>query len=221
MFAVLKTGGKQYKVSKNDVIVVEKLTAVPGDIIQFDQILMIANPTLQVGTPLINGAFVRAEVVEQAKNKKVISFVKRRRKHSSQRTRGHRQNVTVLRVSDILASGAETGGAKIEVGATVVGSIPKAVVKPAAKAETAKKPAAKAATVKKSVAKAETVKKPAAKAETVKKPAAKAETAKKLAAKAETAKKPAAKAETAKKPAAKAETAKKPAAKKPIKTIKS
>ena len=241
MFAVLKTGGKQYKVSKNDVIIVEKLTAIAGDIIQFDQVLMIGDDKLQVGTPVINGAAVHAEVVEQAKNKKVISFVKRRRKHSSQRTKGHRQNVTVLRVSDILVSGAKTGGVKIEVGASVVGSNPKLVAKPvvkvetskksSAKAETAekseskavstKKPDAKAATAKKPEAKAETAKKPAVKAETVKKPDAKAETAKKPEAKAETAKKPAVKAETVKKPVAKAKTAKKPAVKKPSKTIKS
>jgi large subunit ribosomal protein L21 len=201
MFAVLKTGGKQYKVSKNDVIIVEKLTAVAGDIVQFDQVLMIGDDKLQVGTPVINGAAVHAEVVEQTRNKKVISFVKRRRKHSSQRTRGHRQNVTVLRVSDILVNGAKTGGTKIEVGATVVGSNFKAVTKKLEKAEIVKKP----------VANAETAKKPSAKAETVKKPSAKAKTAKK----------PAAKAETAKKLAAKAETAKKLVEKKPAKTIKS
>ena len=221
MFAVLKTGGKQYKVSKNDVIIVEKLTAIVGDIIQFDQVLMLGDDKVQMGTPLINGAAVHAEVVDQAKNKKVISFVKRRRKHSSQRTRGHRQNVTILRVSDILVSGAESGGAKIEVGASVVGSNPNSVVKPAVKTETAKKPAAKTETAKKPAAKTETAKKPPVKTETAKKPPTKTETAKKPPAKAETAKRPAAKTETAKKPAVKTETAKKPAVKKPAKTIKS
>jgi large subunit ribosomal protein L21 len=67
MFAVLKTGGKQYKVSKNDVIVIEKLTAVSGDIIQFDQVLMISDSEMKVGDPLIAGAAVLADVIEQTK----------------------------------------------------------------------------------------------------------------------------------------------------------
>jgi large subunit ribosomal protein L21 len=200
MFAVLKTGGKQYKVSKNDVIIVEKLTAAAGDIIQFDKVLMIGDGKVEVGTPMISGAAVHAEVIEQTKNKKVTSFVKRRRKHSSQRTRGHRQNVTVLRVNDILSTGANTSGAQIEVGATVIGSNPKMVEKPVVKAEVAKKPAVKA--------------------KVAKKPAVKAKVAKKPAVKAEVAKKPAVKAEVAKKPAVKAKVAKKPAAKKPAKTEK-
>jgi large subunit ribosomal protein L21 len=153
MFAVLKTGGKQYKVSKNDVIIVEKLTAAAGDIIQFDKVLMIGDGKVEVGTPMISGAAVHAEVIEQTKNKKVTSFVKRRRKHSSQRTRGHRQNVTVLRVNDILSTGANTSGAQIEVGATVIGSNPKMVEKPVVKAEVAKKPAVKAKVAKKPAAK--------------------------------------------------------------------
>jgi large subunit ribosomal protein L21 len=183
MFAVLKTGGKQYKVSNNDVLIVEKLTATSGDIVQFDQVLMFSDGKAQVGTPVINGAAVHAEVIEQAKNKKVTSFVKRRRKHSSQRTRGHRQNVTVLRVIDILSAGAKATGTQIEIGVKIIGSNPasvqllrsksEAVKKPVAKAEVAKKPAAKAEVAKKPVAKAEVAKKPGAKAEAVKKPAAK------------------------------------------------
>jgi large subunit ribosomal protein L21 len=183
MFAVLKTGGKQYKVSKNDVIIVEKLTAAAGDIIQFDKVLMIGDGKVEVGTPMISGAAVHAEVIEQTKNKKVTSFVKRRRKHSSQRTRGHRQNVTVLRVNDILSTGANTSGAQIEVGATVIGSNPKMVEKPVVKAEVAKKPAVKAKVAKKPAVKAKVAKKPAVKAEVAKKPAVKAEVAKKPAAK--------------------------------------
>ena len=174
MFAVLKTGGKQYKVSQNDVIIVEKLTAVDGDIIQFDQVLMIGDDKVHVGAPVISGAAVLAEVIEQTKNKKVISFVKRRRKHSSQRTRGHRQNVTVLRVTDILASGSKTSGAKIEVGATIVGFNAKVV-----KEEVAKKPVEKAAIAKKPAEKAAVAKKPAEKAAIAKKPAEKAAVAKK------------------------------------------
>jgi large subunit ribosomal protein L21 len=216
MFAVLKTGGKQYKVAKNDVIIVEKLTALSGDIVQFDQVLMISDIEMRVGDPLIAGAAVLADVIEQTKNKKVTSFVKRRRKHSSQRTRGHRQNVTVLRVTALMASGAKTSGLQIESGATVIGSNPLIVKNTKAevtKAETAKKPAAKSEAVKKTEAKAEAAKKPAAKSEAAKKPAAKSEVAKKPEAKSEAAKKPAAKSEAAKKPAAKSEAAKKPAAK--------
>jgi large subunit ribosomal protein L21 len=200
MFAVLKTGGKQYKVSKNDVIIVEKLTAVSGDIVQFDQVLMIGDDKIQVGAPTISGAAVHAEVVEQTKNKKVTSFVKRRRKHSSQRTRGHRQNVTVLRVNDILLSGAKTNGTKIEIGATVVGSNPKSVKKPAIIVEVVKNPPAKVA--KKPVAKSEVAKKPVLKAEVAAKPTPKV--AKKSVAKSEAVKKkPAAKTEAAKKPTTK------------------
>jgi large subunit ribosomal protein L21 len=199
MFAVLKTGGKQYKVSKNDVIIVEKLTASAGDIVQFDQVLMISDNKVQVGTPVISGAAVHAEIIEQTKNKKVTSFVKRRRKHSSQRTRGHRQNVTVLRINDILISGAKVAGAQIEFGAMVVGSNPKVTENGAV----AKKPVTKVKAAKKSVAKPEAPKDPVAKAEETKKPAAKVKAPKKPVAKAVETKKPAAKLKAPKKPVAK------------------
>ncbi|MDG2474096.1 MAG: 50S ribosomal protein L21 [Paracoccaceae bacterium] len=190
MFAVLKTGGKQYKVSQNDVIIVEKLSAESGALVQFDHIMMIGDKKVEVGTPVITGAAVHAEVLEQAKSKKVTSFVKRRRKHSSQRTRGHRQNVTVLRVKEILSSGAENSGDKIEVGVTLIKSSTKTIKKPTVKAETAKKPTVKAETAKKPAVKAETAKKPTVKAETAKKPTVKAETAKKPLSKVKGVKKP-------------------------------
>ena len=189
MFAVLKTGGKQYKVSPNDVIIVEKLSATAGDLIQFEEIFMISDKEHQIGTPLISGAAVHAEVIEQAKSKKVTSFVKRRRKHSSQRTKGHRQNITVLRIKDILLSGAKSSGAVIETGASIIGSSSKDSKKPVAKAEVAKK----------SAVKAEVAKKPDAKADAAKKPAAKTKIAKKLASKAEGTKKPVVKADVARK----------------------
>ncbi|MFV0301160.1 MAG: 50S ribosomal protein L21, partial [Paracoccus sp. (in: a-proteobacteria)] len=88
MFAVLKTGGKQYKVQAGDVLRVEKLAATAGDTVQFNEILMVGST---LGAPLVAGAAVQAEVIEQIKGDKVITYVKRRRKHSSQRTRGHRQ----------------------------------------------------------------------------------------------------------------------------------
>jgi len=154
MFAVLKTGGKQYKVQSGDMLRVEKLAANAGDKVQFNEILMVG---ATVGTPLVEGAGVQAEVIDQIKGDKVIHFVKRRRKHGSQRTKGHRQQLTLLRVTDILEKGADKSGVMAAVGA---GS---AVTAPTAK------PAKKAAP-KKAEAKAE---KPA-KAEKAAKPAAEA-----------------------------------------------
>ncbi len=110
MFAVLKTGGKQYKVQAGDVLRIEKLAAVAGDKIQFNDILMVGGETLTVGVPFVAGAAVQAEVIEQIKGEKVIHFVKRRRKHSSQRTKGHRQHLTLVRVTDVLAAGADATG---------------------------------------------------------------------------------------------------------------
>lgn len=117
MFAVLKTGGKQYKVQSGDVLRVEKLAASAGDKIQFNDVLMLGGDETVIGSPTVEGAAVQAEVIEQIKGDKVISFVKRRRKHSSQRTRGHRQQLTLLRITDILASGADASGVKAAVGA--------------------------------------------------------------------------------------------------------
>ena len=110
MFAVLKTGGKQYKVQAGDVLRVEKLAAIAGDKIQFNEILMLGGETVTVGAPLVAGAAVQGEVIDQIKGEKTIHFVKRRRKHSSQRTKGHRQQWTLVRVTGVLASGAETSG---------------------------------------------------------------------------------------------------------------
>ncbi len=108
MFAVLKTGGKQYKVAANDIFLVEKLSAEAGETVRFTEVLMLGGDTVTIGAPFVAGAAVVAEVLEQTKGPKVISYVKRRRKHSSQRRRGHRQQLTRIRITDILASGAET-----------------------------------------------------------------------------------------------------------------
>ena len=103
MYAVVKTGGKQYKVASGDVIRVEKLEADAGATIELDQVLMVGDETkVTVGVPIVAGAKVAAEVLEQAKGPKVITFNKRRRKNS-RRTRGHRQQLTVLRVTGITA----------------------------------------------------------------------------------------------------------------------
>jgi large subunit ribosomal protein L21 len=122
MFAVMKTGGKQYKVQSGDTLRVEKLAADAGEKVQFNEILMLGGEKVVVGAPLVDGAAVQAEVVDQIKGEKVINFVKRRRKHSSKRTKGHRQQLTLLRVTDILDSGADKSGVKAAVGA---GTLPR------------------------------------------------------------------------------------------------
>ncbi|MCR9145830.1 MAG: 50S ribosomal protein L21 [Rhodobacteraceae bacterium] len=121
MFAVLKTGGKQYKVQSGDMLRVEKLAADAGEKVQFNEILMLGGETAVIGAPFVDGAAVQAEVVDQIKGDKVIHFVKRRRKHGSQRTKGHRQQLTVLRVTEILEKGADATGVKAAMGA---GSVP-------------------------------------------------------------------------------------------------
>ena len=150
MFAVMKTGGKQYKVQSGDTLRVEKLAADAGETVQFNEILMVGGDKTVVGAPLVDGAAVQAEVIDQIKGKKVINFVKRRRKHSSKRTVGHRQQLTLLRVTDILASGGDKSGVKAAIGAGSVSAVAVAAAAPkkaAKKAETkAEKPAAKAET---------------------------------------------------------------------------
>lgn len=145
MFAVLKTGGKQYKVQSGDMLRVEKLAADAGETIQFNEVLMLGGDAPVIGAPFVADAAVQAEVIDQGKGDKVINFVKRRRKHSSQRTKGHRQKLTLVRVTEILNSGADKSGVKAALGA---GSVSKsalaAVVEPASKAKTAKPAAAKA-----------------------------------------------------------------------------
>ena len=136
MFAVMKTGGKQYKVQAGDVLRVEKLAADAGETVQFNDILMLGGDSVTVGAPLVAGAAVQAEVVDQIKGDKVIHFVKRRRKHSSQRTKGHRQKLTLVRVTEILASGAEKSGVKAAAGAGSVAA-PAAAAAPKAAAPAA------------------------------------------------------------------------------------
>jgi large subunit ribosomal protein L21 len=116
MFAVLKTGGKQYRVQTGDVLRVERLAADAGETVQFNDVLMLGGDAPVIGAPLVAGAAVQATVIDQIKADKVIHFVKRRRKHSSQRTKGHRQKLTLVRVTEILASGAESTGVKAAIG---------------------------------------------------------------------------------------------------------
>lgn len=137
MFAVLKTGGKQYRVQSGDMLRVEKLAADAGEKVQFNEILMLGGDAPVVGAPFVAGAAVQAEVVDQVKADKVISFIKRRRKHGSQRTRGHRQKLTLLRVTEILASGAEKTGVRAATGSVAASAAPVAAAPKAAKAAAA------------------------------------------------------------------------------------
>jgi large subunit ribosomal protein L21 len=162
MFAVLKTGGKQYKVQAGDVLRVELIAAAAGDKVQFNEVLMIGGDKPVLGAPLVKGAAVQAEVIDDIKADKVITFWKRRRKHSSQRTRGHRQKLTLLRVTDILASGAEKSGVKEAIGTHAARVAAHNNAAPAEKAE--KKAPAKKAEAKAAPAKKAAPKKAAAKA---------------------------------------------------------
>ena len=128
MFAVVKTGGKQYKVAPNDVIKVEKLSGDAGSSVDLANVLMLGDgEDLTVGAPTVDGAVVRAEVLEQTKGDKVVVFKKKRRQ-GYRRTRGHRQELTVLRVTDILADGTKKAAPK-------KAAAKKAPAKAAAKAE--------------------------------------------------------------------------------------
>lgn len=101
MYAVVKTGGKQYKVAKGDIIEVEKLEVEAGKSIDLGDVLLVGEADkVKVGTPMVDGASVKAEVLNQKKGDKVVIFKKKRR-HNYRRTRGHRQNLTVLKITDI------------------------------------------------------------------------------------------------------------------------
>ncbi len=172
MFAVMKTGGKQYKVQSGDVLRIERIAADAGEKVQFNEILMIGST---IGTPTVTGAGVQADVIDQIKGEKLIHFVKRRRKHGSKRTKGHRQKLTLVRITDILEKGADKSGVKEAIGTGSVSAAAIAAMKPAsnkpARAEQGK-PAPKAAAKTKAEAKpAKAEAKPAKKAAA--KPAAK------------------------------------------------
>lgn len=141
MFAVLKTGGKQYKVQSGDLLRVEKLAADAGETVQFNEILMVG---ATVGVPFVEGAGVQAQVIDQIKGDKVIHYVKRRRKHGSQRRKGHRQQLTLLRVTEILEAGADASGIKAAIGAGSVSAPAMAAAAPKAAAPKAAAPEAAA-----------------------------------------------------------------------------
>ena len=180
MFAVIRTGGKQYRVGPNDIIKIERVAGEPGDIIELGEVLLLGSDGgLKTGSPLIAGALVAAEVIEQTRGDKIIVFKKKRRKNY-RRKKGHRQDLTLLRITEILTDGKKPSQTKVarpepkkaeakkSAAAAKAEADLKPGIKPAAKkaapekkAAPARKPAAKAAT-----------KKPAAKA-AAKKPAAK------------------------------------------------
>jgi large subunit ribosomal protein L21 len=98
MFAIIKTGGKQYRVAAQDVITVGKLAGAPGDVVAFEEVLLVGGDTVVVGHPTVAGATVAGELVEHRRGAKVIVFKKRRRKNS-RRKRGHRQEFSVIRIT--------------------------------------------------------------------------------------------------------------------------
>jgi large subunit ribosomal protein L21 len=106
MFAVIKTGGKQYRVAADDMIKVDKVRGDPGEIIQFREVLVVGGDNVTLGAPIVSGASVAAEVLDQGRGPKIIAFKKRRRKNS-RRKRGHRQEFTLVRVTEILTQGAK------------------------------------------------------------------------------------------------------------------
>ena len=126
MFAVIKTGGKQYRVAAEDTLNIERVAGEVGDIVEIGNVLAFGEgDKVTIGTPFVDGAMVTAEVIEQGRGPKVIAFKKRRRQNS-RRKRGHRQLLTTVRISEILMDGAKP-------------SKKKAAAKPEAKAETAPK----------------------------------------------------------------------------------
>jgi len=107
MYAVIKTGGKQYRVAPEDVIQIEKVAGEVGETVSFEDVLMVGGEgDPQVGTPLLSGATVAGEVVEQGRARKIIVFKKKRRKNY-RRKNGHRQHLTTVRITDILTGGAK------------------------------------------------------------------------------------------------------------------
>jgi len=153
MFAVIKAGGKQYRVAAEDVIRIDRVSGEPGEVIEFGEVLLLGGDTPQIGDPTVSGASVAGEVLQHTRGDKVIAFKKRRRQNS-RRKRGFRHEFSVIRITEIL-----TGGAKASKTAPArpvrepkikAAAAPEGDAKPAkAKAKTAKKPAKTAAKGKK------------------------------------------------------------------------
>jgi large subunit ribosomal protein L21 len=121
MFAVIKTGGKQYRVAAQDMLKVDRLKGEPGEIVQFGEVLVVGGDSVTLGTPTIAGASVAAEVLQQGRGPKIIAFKKRRRKNS-RRKRGFRPEFTLIRITEILTDGQAP---------TMTASVKRANLKPA------------------------------------------------------------------------------------------
>ena len=106
MFAVIRAGGKQYRVAAEDVIRIDRVTGEPGQIVEFGEVLLLGGDTPQIGTPMVAGATVAGEVLQHTRGDKVIAFKKRRRKNS-RRKRGYRHEFSVIRITEILTNGAK------------------------------------------------------------------------------------------------------------------
>jgi large subunit ribosomal protein L21 len=161
MFAVFKTGGKQYRVAAEDVLKVAKLKGERGEIVEFGEVLVVGGDSVTLGAPTVAGATVAAEVLDQARGPKIIAFKKRRRKNS-RRKRGFREEFTLIRITEILTDGqkanktvqprpkrapapaAEAGAEAGETAAAQEGAAAKKAKSPAKKAQKPKAPAAKA-----------------------------------------------------------------------------
>ena len=171
MYALVKTGGKQYRVEKDDTILVERIAAEEGAEVILNDIVMLGDgDKVTIGTPTVDGAAVSATVVSQTRGPKIIIFRRKRRKNH-RRTQGHRQDLTLLKINDIAEDAKKLAPVK------------PAAKKAAPKTDAATKPAAKKAAAKKAAPKADAATKPVAKKAAAKKAAPKAAAAKKPAAK--------------------------------------
>jgi len=159
-FAVIKTGGKQYKVAANDVVKIEKIAGEPGDVVTFDQVLLVGEgDAVTVGAPLVEGALVAGQFIATEKERTVIILKKERRQHYDRRN-GHRQRLSTVRITEILTGGAKPTtkvdeiakarhekrlAALVAQNGAAVTEAPAAEAKPAAAKKAATKPAAKKA----------------------------------------------------------------------------
>ena len=155
MFAVIKAGGKQYRVAPEDVIRIDRVSGEPGQIVEFGEVLVLGGDSPQLGMPTIAGATVAGEVLQHTRGDKVIAFKKRRRKNS-RRKRGYRHEFSVIRITEILTDGAKPSKEEAK-------PRPKREAKPKAEAEAAPAAEAKPAAKTKASAKKPAAKKPAAK----------------------------------------------------------
>jgi len=152
MFAVIKAGGKQYRVAAEDVIRIDRVTAEPGQVVEFGEVLLLGGDTPQIGAPTVAGATVAGEVLQHTRGDKVIAFKKRRRKNS-RRKRGSRHEFSVIRITEILTDGAKPSKEPP----------PRPKREPKPKAEAAAEGEAETTPAKKPAAKKRAAKKPATK----------------------------------------------------------